>query len=188
MPADVGRIRLSRKIDIPITKVRGYEAIPRKHGVRVLALDQSSSQTGFAISYHHNIVLHGDIQIAGESIYEKMDKFEWILTHLLIRLDVQHLVFEGGTINNSVANYASKQAMAVTEYYTKRVAQRAGIEMTEINLSKLKKHITGTGKAKKLEVQLAVAQILNLETKDIISNDNADAIGLLLTYATDPLV
>jgi len=73
----------------------------------------------------------------------------------------------------------AKTAMLIAEVrgVIKATGANAGLSIIEVHPMQLKKRLTGTGKAKKKEVQEAVSRIFEIKS-DFKTDDVADAIGI----------
>lgn len=97
------------------------------------------------------------------------------ITHLLERYQINELVVEDTQHLNT--QYQGTHGSQAVLYKLRELAEARGIPLYKLHPSTIKKQMTGSGKASKDEVQLAVELAWEMEPKHIKDNNHADALA-----------
>ena len=140
--------------------------------MKILALDLSTVDTGFAIYKDSELVLYGSLSFNDKNLYDRTFRTINKIHEMIIKEEIDEVVFEdsfAGT-NKQVVVKLNRLAGGVIF-----VAQSLSTPFVTYPPRSIKKAFTGNGNADKKEVMAKVKEVLKLN----IYNDNiCDAIAL----------
>lgn len=152
----------------------------------ILALDVASKKTGYAIFIGKTIVYHGTWRLKSPCYH--LDLFNRI-TQTIQKHKVTHIVSEDIFMDSSYVRVNVYPILAECKGVVKLAVQQSGITISHCTPIRIKQHIWGMSGKRKLgrdeEKQMMIQAITNnygyaLEKPN--ADDEADAIGLLITY------
>lgn len=167
----------------PLKKNSNNIKIPKKNGIRILALDQATTVSGWSIFDGEELINYGKFDVSGIDTLKRLNKFSIWLMEQINKWNPDLIVFEDIQFQKGV-NGESEDAVKNTVIY-KTLAQLQGIIMCICLLSNLDylivppatwRHFCGiTGKYrndKKRSAQLKIKEWYDIS----VTQDEADSI------------
>lgn len=151
---------------------------------RILGIDPGLNKTGFAIIEavrdEFRIIKSGVIKtLPSDSLPKRLQQIYESLTNITTTIKIDIAGIEETYVNN---NYSSSLKLAHARSASILAVVNSNISITEISAKTIKKSITGSGSADKLQVERMINLMLGT-TNSFLSNDESDAVAIALSLA-----
>ena len=140
--------------------------------LKTLALDLSTTDTGFAIYENSNLILWGSLSYKDKDVYDRIFRMVNKIHEMIIEEEIDEVVFEDSFSGTNKQVVVKLNRLAGGVIFVSKTLSTPFITYAP---RYIKKEFTGNGNASKQEVIDKVKEIFNLDIK----NDNiCDAIAL----------
>lgn len=155
----------------------------RAHGlIRVLGIDPGSVVTGYGLIVSDGIrsfhLAHGHIRVKGDNFPERLGHIHAALGQIIVQWQPQEVAIEQVFLSNNPMS-ALKLGQARGAAITAAVSRQ--LTVSEYAPRLVKKVVTGSGAARKEQVQIMVKAMLQIES--VLQVDAADGLAIAICHA-----